>query len=277
MGLGLIGGSWAGALHALGWQVWAIERRPQSLRKAIELNWVKEGWNSLPPQLDVDLAVIALPLSQLKSTMAALAVSLTPGTIVTDVGSLKTMICKKSFLLQARGIHFIGGHPMTGSEKSGIDAATPDLFRGYPYVLTPSAACPAEVLQCVRDLIGSFGAKVVLREASRHDREVAMVSHIPHILAVTLVKTVNDRNLEGLAALQLAGRSFHELTRIADSSPEMWRDIIINNAAAILEGLDHWLDHLEEMRGFIKTGNGDAIAEAFQQANLIRREMNCGK
>lgn len=273
IGLGLIGGSWAGALHQLGWRVWAVDACQETIQTAVQLNWIVEGWLELPEQLDVDLVIVALPLGLLGSALEDLAARLPENSIVTDVGSLKTDICAQAIVLKRQGIHFIGGHPMTGSEKSGIAAAFPELFRGYPYVLTPTPDCPDEVLAKMRELVTQLGAKLVLRDPNRHDEEVAMISHIPHALAVALALAVEDTERTGWQALQLAGRSFREITRIVDSSPEMWRYIMVNNAEAILEGLQLWQTRLDELRGYIENGNGDKIAEAFRQAHLFKRNI----
>jgi prephenate dehydrogenase len=273
IGLGLMGGSWAGALQARGWQVWAVERQAASLEQARERGWIREGWSVLPARLDVDLVIIALPLPAVLTILPDAAACFAAGTIVMDVSSLKTAVCAAAPVLTAKGIHFVGGHPMTGSEKSGFEAAKPDLFYGYPYVLTPLPDCPAAVLEALRQLIGQLGARLVLREPALHDQEAAMISHIPHVLSVALTLAAGDMRAAGLEALELAGRSFREMTRIADSSPEMWREIMLNNAEAILAGLKICQERLDEFRGYIEQGDGDGVAQAFQQARRVREDL----
>ena len=273
LGLGLIGGSWAGALYKRGWHVSAVEQNPQSLKQALNRGWIQEGWTEVPPEIDVDLVIVALPLHRMLENLDCLMGRLKSGGIVTDVGSIKTEISLKASEFTQRGIYFIGGHPMSGSEKSGFMVADSELFKGYPYVLTPEEDCPEQVVQKLRELIVSIGAKVVLRQASKHDREVAMVSHIPHMLAVALTLAAQDVSDQGLSALPLAGRSFRELTRIADSSPEMWQEVLVRNNTAILNGLDYWQKRIDELVELVRSGNGEGIAQAFIQAHIVREAL----
>ena len=273
LGLGLIGGSWAGALHLAGWEVFAVDPEKASLDEAVRRGWIKTGWTVMPQFLEVDLVVLALPLHKLTKGLDQLAGKIPKGAVVTDVGSLKSEICKNSAMVGEKGtrdFHFVGGHPMTGSEQSGFEVANSELFHGYPYVLTPTADCPRDVVQALVKLIEGFGAKVVFRDPIDHDADVAMVSHIPHLLAVSLTLATQEAGKEGGAALELAGRSFRELTRIADSSPEMWKEIMVKNADAILGGLTLWEEKLRELRKCIQQGDGEPIAEAFRQAHEVR-------
>lgn len=273
LGLGLIGGSWAGALHQSGWQVSAIDPEKASIDEAVGRGWIQAGWTEMPPFLEVDLVVLALPLQALVKGYDQLVGRLHRGTIVTDVGSIKTEICNKSQVDLQNGscnFHFVGGHPMTGSEQSGFGAANPNLFRNYPYVLTPAGECPSNVVQKLVEVIQGFGAKAVFREPKDHDVEVAMVSHIPHLLAVALALATHDVSQEGGSALALAGRSFRDLTRIADSSPEMWKEIMVRNSDAILGGLNLWEERIKELRDSLQQGNGESIAEAFRKAHVVR-------
>lgn len=273
IGLGLIGGSWAGALHLHGWDVFAVEQDSASLNEAINREWIKEGWRELPAKIDADLVICALPISSMLEGLKDLQERVCRGAIVTDVGSIKVPMCQGSSDFLARGVFFIGGHPMTGSEKSGFMAATPDLFGGYPYVISPDPDCPAYAIQKFTGLLCELKAKVVYREAARHDTEVALVSHIPHLLAVSLALAAEDVSRDGLSALQLAGRSFRDLTRIADSSPEMWQEIFTKNSGAILAGLEYWQNRLTELRSYVEAQDGEAIAQAFRKAHQVRKKL----
>ncbi len=273
LGLGLIGGSWAGALHFSGWKVFAVDQDQAGIDEAMSRGWVQAGWAEMPQYLEVDLVVLALPLQALAKGYDQLSGRIPKGTVVTDVGSLKAEICQKARLNAQTGtvdFYFIGGHPMTGSEQSGFEAADPHLFQGYPYVLTPLDDCPQQVVQKLVEVIQGFGAKVVFREPTVHDVEVAMVSHIPHLLAVALALATQDASHGEGAALALAGRSFRDLTRIADSSPEMWKEILVRNSDAILGGLTLWEKRIKELRSSLQQGDGEAIAEAFRRAQLVR-------
>ena len=273
LGLGLIGGSWAGALHLSGWEVFAVDQEKASIDEAIRRGWVQAGWTEMPQFLEVDLVVLALPLQALAKGYNQLVGRIPKGTIVTDVGSLKTEICQKSRINEQTGsfdFYFVGGHPMTGSEQSGFGVSDPNLFRGYPYVLTPVTDCPGHVVQKLVEVVQGFGAIVVFRKPRDHDVEVAMVSHIPHLLAVALTLATQDASQGEGSALALAGRSFRDLTRIADSSPEMWKEIMVRNSEAILGGLTLWEQRIKELRECLQQGDGEAIAEAFRKAHVVR-------
>lgn len=274
-GLGLIGGSWAGALHQLGWDVVAVDPEGASIEEAIRRGWIREGWPVGPEYLDVDLVVLAFPLRELMKGFNHLVARIPQGTVITDVGSIKSEVCRKwqEECLIESGVYFVGGHPMTGSEQSGFEAADQNLFHGYPYVLTPSADCPKSVVQKLVQLVQGLGAKVEFRDPSDHDREVAMVSHIPHILAVTLSLAAKDASQDGESLLSLAGRSFRDLTRVADSSPDMWKEIMVRNSEAILEGLEIWEKRVKEFRECLQNGDGDKIAEGFRSAHTIRADL----
>jgi len=273
IGLGLIGGSWAGALHAQGWTVFAVDTDLASLEEARKRGWIEAGWPEIPAYLDVDLVILALPLHLLEHGLKLLLGRLPSGSIVTDTGSIKGQVCPYTLEFLKHGIFFIGGHPMTGSEKSGFAAADPGLFVGYPYVLTPLEECPRLATEELAKLLEKLGAKVVWRESGLHDRHVALVSHVPHLLAVALAQAAGNRCAEGISPspLELAGRSFRELTRIADSSPEMWKEIMVRNAPAILDGLELWQAEIDKLREFVRNRDGDGIAEAFRQARRVRQ------
>jgi len=270
LGLGLIGGSWAGALHLSGWEVFAVDREKASLDEAVSRGWVQAGWTEMPQFLEVDLVVLALPLQVLAKGFDQLVGRIPKGAIVTDVGSIKTEICRQALIIGSVDFYFVGGHPMAGSERSGFGVSDPNLFRGYPYVLTPEADCPQQVVKKLVEVVQGFGAVVVFREPIVHDVEVAMVSHLPHLLAVALTLAAQDASQGGGAALELAGRSFRELTRIADSSPGMWKEIIVRNSDAILGGLTLWEQRIKELKECLQQGDGEAIAEAFRKAHAVR-------
>jgi len=277
LGLGLIGGSWAGALHQMGWEVSAVDTEKASIEEAISRGWIQAGWTEIPRFLDVDLVVLALPLQEFAKGYDQLVGRVPKGAIVTDVGSIKAEICNKSKVNAQAGsgaFHFVGGHPMTGSEQSGFMVADPNLFQGYPYVLTPAVDCPQDVVRKLVEVVQGFGAKVVFRDPMDHDVEVAMVSHIPHVLAVALTLATQDASKDGESAFALAGRSFRDITRIADSSPEMWKEVLVRNADAILDGLTLLEQRIKELREHLEQGEGESIAEAFRKAHAVRGCIN---
>ena len=273
VGLGLIGGSWAGALHLSGWEVFAVDREKASLDEALSRDWIQAGWAEMPQFMEVDLLVLALPLQEFAKGYDQLIGKIPKGTIVTDVGSIKAEVCNKSKVSAQAGLvdfHFVGGHPMTGSEQSGFMVANPHLFQGYPYVLTPPTDCPQGVVRKLAEVIQGFGAKVVFRDPEDHDREVAMVSHIPHLFAVALTLATRDASKDEESAFALGGRSFQDITRIADSSPEMWKEVLVRNSEAILGGLTLLEQRIKELREHLQQGDKEAIAQAFRKAHSVR-------
>ena len=274
IGLGLIGGSWAGALARQGWVVSAVECNEESLNEAKARGWVKEGWQEIPETLDVDLIILATPISLLTESLARIVRCVPPGVLISDVGSVKKTICQVTDDLDS--IYFIGGHPMTGSEQHGFQAANPSLFEGYPYVLTPPSSCPQDVVDRFSELIQSFGARIVFREAEDHDHGVALISHVPHILSLALALAASEGDSKG-KPLELAGRSFREITRLVDSSPQMWREILFSNSSAILSSLDIWERKLQEIRGIIERSDGEEIIEVFERAQKARARVLDGR
>ena len=273
LGFGLIGGSWAGALYRSGWEVVAVDPEQASIDAAVGRGWIQAGWTEIPSFMDVDLVVLALPLQEFATGLAKLAGRVPSRAIVTDVGSIKAEICHIAELRsqdESSTFYFIGGHPMTGKEQSGFQVADANLFRGFPYVLTPAVDCPQEAIQKLAELIRGFGANVVFRKPKEHDLEVGMISHIPHLLAVALTLAAQDVSEDGDSAFALAGRSFREITRIADSSPTMWKEVLVRNSDAVLCGLNLWEKRVQELREFIEQGDKEAIAEAFGKAYAVR-------
>lgn len=270
IGLGLIGGSWAGALARMGWKVYGVDCDESSLEVAQSLEWITKGWREVPETLDVDLIILALPLPLLSESLSRISGKVPEGVVVTDVGSIKTEVFE--IARNFPNLHFIGGHPMAGSEKKGFTAAHPDLFKGYPYILTPDPQCSEEVIERFSELIRNLGAQVIFREHEEHDRQVALVSHVPHLLALALALSALEGFPEG-KPLEVAGRSFRELTRLVDSSPEMWREILIRNAPAVLSSLEIWEEKIQEIRGLIEQLDGEGIIEVFEKAQQARGQV----
>ncbi|AHF07290.1 prephenate dehydrogenase [Desulfitobacterium metallireducens] len=271
IGLGLIGGSWAATLSHLGWKVTALDTQPESLRWAEHQNWIQAGQTEWPEKIEADLVILALPIHLLNEGLEHVLERVCEGAIITDVGSVKTEVCQSD--IQRRHVYFIGGHPMTGSEKSGVQAAHAELFRNFPYVLVPRATSPQPVVDKLEALLHQIGAKVVLRTPEEHDRQVALVSHLPHLFAVALTLAILEESPNETSSIELAGRSFREMTRIADSSPEMWQEILIRNASAVLASLDVWQGKLDEIRSWLEEKNGDEIAGAFRKAHAVRQGL----
>lgn len=262
VGTGLIGGSIALALRARGWHVSGVDRDPARLERAQRAGVVDAtGFDR-----DAEITFVAVPvLGVVDAVRAALAE--TDG-LVTDVGSVKAPIVEA-----VADRRFIGGHPMAGSEQEGLDGADPTMFEGAVWVLTPTADTDNDALSTVAGVVGSFGAEMVALPPERHDALVAVVSHVPHLTAVTLMGLASERASEHAALLRLAAGGFRDMTRIASSHPAIWPDICAENRAAIVDTLDALIAGLQRMRSYVDTGDRDSLLHALSFAREARTNL----
>jgi prephenate dehydrogenase len=272
-GVGLIGGSFALALRKAGAveQVTGVGRTVATLERARQLKIVDAVSTSVEEAVrGVDLVLIAAPVAQTGSILAAIAPHLQPGTVVTDAGSTKSDVAAAA--RQALGgkiAQFVPGHPIAGSEQNGPDAATPDLYHGKKLVLTPLPENSAKDIQRVADAWSLCGAVIHRLTPEDHDSVFAAVSHLPHLLAYALVDDIaNHPHAERL--FQFAASGFRDFTRIAGSSPEMWRDISLANQTALLRELDGYIAQLSHMRGLLANGDGKSLEQIYANAQRAR-------
>jgi prephenate dehydrogenase len=253
-GTGLIGASFGLALkqRISGIRVYGIDS-PEVLARAQGLGAIDEGTLSAD---DPDLIILAAPVGTILDLLDGLPPA-TPSVIV-DVGSTKVEICRKA---ANRGLQFVGGHPMTGSEKSGPDAASADLFRGAPFFLCPVSTAPQNALAGVMRLVEAVGAKPVVMSAEEHDRVVAQLSHLPQVLSTLLA----DQTAERYA---LAGPGWKSLTRLAASPFHVWRDILLTSGSLPLE-LRLFTDRLCAVLDALESGNMKEIERMFERANRV--------
>ncbi|MNW55853.1 prephenate dehydrogenase [compost metagenome] len=198
---------------------------------------------------------------------------LKPGCIVTDVGSTKAAVAACAARISRPGVHFIGGHPMAGSERSGVEAASSFLFENAYYVLTPSPDVPDEAYQRLEQLLSHTKAQIVRVDPVMHDEIVGAISHLPHIIAVALVNQVRDYNDGNGLYRMLAAGGFRDITRIASSDPVVWRDILLSNREVLLGLLKDWNHEIEGFISLLEEQNGEGIEAAFQKANRFRSEL----
>ena len=279
-GVGLIGGSLALAAREAGLagEVVGIGRRPERLRRAAELG-VVDRWTTEPAEgvAGADLVVLAVPLGATRALMEALAPGLGPEAVVTDVGSAKRAVVEDArAALGDAFARFVPGHPVAGTERSGVEAAFATLFRGRRVILTPVAETAPEAVARVRALWEAVGAEVVEMDPARHDRILAATSHLPHVLAYTLVDL-----LAGLAeheeVFANAAGGFRDFTRIASSDPVMWRDICLANREAIVEMLDRYGEALAAVRAAVAGADGAALERLFARAKAARDAHAAGR
>lgn len=255
-GLGLIGGSIARALGERGWHVSGDDERPERREQALELGIVHAV--GLDPEAEITF--VATPVLSLVDQVQR-ALKETNG-LVTDVGSVKGAV---TAAIDDR--RFVGGHPMAGSELEGLSGADGNMFQGAVWVLTPTATTPDTTFATVAAVVAELGADVVALPADRHDQVVAVISHVPHLTAATLMGLASDRAEEHAALLRLAAGGFRDMTRIASGQPNIWLDICAENREAILSALDGLIGGLSEMRAVV---DGDDRAELHRLLSKAR-------
>ncbi len=275
IGLGLIGGSLARALKSYDGSnvIAAYNRSPEPLEQAVKdgvvdipLHEIGEGFR------DCDVIFLCLPVITNAQALSKLAAFIGPDTIVTDVSSVKGSIMKAA---EEAGLkdHFVGGHPMAGSERTGYIASSKDLYRNAYYIITPYEAADPKA-EVIRKLSEDIGAIPIVMDAAKHDRIVAGVSHIPHLAAAALVELVKNNDYsDGLMKVVAAG-GFKDITRVASSSPSMWKEICESNDINISEFLGDLIDRLSEIREKVAAGDGEYIAELFDDAGTYRNSFN---
>lgn len=276
VGLGLMGGSLARAVKEAGlpWRIRGLARNPETRRAALAAGAVDEICAAAAEAArEADLVVIALPVRAVPDAARDLAPHLAPGTVVTDVGSSKVALTRGVEAVLPRGIPFVGGHPIAGTEESGFTASFAGLYRGARCLLTPGATSTPEAVATVRGLWEGVGMRVDVMDAAAHDRILAVISHLPHVVAYALVNAAAqaDAGLPGL--LSYTGGGFRDFTRIAASHPAMWRDICLDNREEVLRALDEFLDEAGRLRSLIAAGDDAGLEQAFAAARVVRRSL----
>lgn len=275
-GVGLIGGSLALCFkgkpdfHVIGHSI-----RPSSVEKYVQRGVVDEGTTSMQAAAEAaDFIFLCVPVGNLEEYVQKLSTfKLKPGCIITDVGSTKVSVtaCARRYPLE--GACFIGGHPMAGSERSGVEAASSFLFENAFYVLTPDTNAPQEAVDRLRALLEHTKAHIVMVDAVEHDQIVGAISHLPHIIAALLVNQIRGYHEDNPLYGSLAAGGFRDITRIASSDPILWRDILINNREVLLELLSDWQQETERMIGILQRADGPAVQEAFELAGEFRSRL----
>jgi len=273
LGVGLIGGSVALALKQAGAvrQVVGYGRQRANLQTALERGVLDTVADSPEAAVqDADRVLIAVPVGAMAATFARIAPHLAADARVFDVGSTKRdVIAAARAGLAGRIDRFVPAHPIAGAESSGAGAARADLFSGREVILTPLPEnIPADVA-AIAELWRACGARVSAMDAAEHDRVFAAVSHLPHLAAFALVDELAGRG-EATTFFRHAGSGFRDFTRIAASSPAMWRDIALANRDALLVELDAYLDRLADYRAALQAGDGERLMQSFQRASEAR-------
>ncbi len=262
IGLGLIGGSVGLALRERGWHVSGDDQNAACVDRALVLGALDRAGLDEGAEITFVATPVLTVADQVKRALAE-----TTG-IVTDVGSVKGAIADA-----IEDPRFVGGHPMAGSELEGLDGADATMFTGAVWVLTPVATTADETFARTASIVAELGADVVALPPARHDQVVAVVSHVPHLAAATLMGLASERAEEHAALLRLAAGGFRDMTRIASGHPGIWLDICAENREAILDGLDGLLDGLRRMRDIVRDDDRAALHDRLRRAREARANL----
>lgn len=271
IGVGLIGGSFALSLRKSGFtgRIEGIGRNEQNLVNAQKLG-VVDGYSISPSDgvRDADLVFLATPVGQFPSLVQDFRGSLKPGTLVTDAGSVKAEVLKRLEPMMPDGVHFVGGHPIAGKECSGVEAASSELFTGATCIITPGRQTNKDALEKTVLLWKAIGAKTVFMDPDKHDSIFASVSHVPHVVSYALINSITDT---GNDILLHGGRGLRDMTRIALSPPELWRDICEYNRENILRTLKQFVSEVSHLEQLVKSADWNGLRNEFQRAKAGRQ------
>ena len=277
VGIGLIGSSLARALRrdSPETEIIACARRAETLATVRRLA-IADATTHDPAQAaaGADLVVIATPLSAYAEIGERIAPALKDGAILTDVGSVKQAVIRDLQPHLPPGVHFVPAHPVAGTEHSGPEAGFAELFRGRWCILIELPETAPEAVTAVGRMWETFGMRVVTMSADHHDKVLAVTSHLPHLIAYTIVGTATDLE-DSLKSevIEFSASGFRDFTRIAASDPVMWRDIFLNNREAVLEILQRFNEDLTALQRAIRWGEGDKLQDLFTRTRAIRRSI----
>jgi len=273
LGVGLIGASFALALKKRGLcgTITGFGRRASNLVKAKERGII-DSFDLDPGTASAgsDLVIFSLPASSFAETAKRIVGSLKEGAIVTDVGSMKGGLVYEMEEVLSHRVSFVGAHPIAGSEKSGIETADACLFEGQKCIITPTEKTDRTAMDVLVSLWQSLGAEVVTMSPEEHDKVLGAVSHFPHIIAYEMVNAIEE--IDG-SYLRYCGRGFRDSTRIASSSPELWRDICMFNRENLIHFLNVFIGRLEKVKAYIAKSDADSIELEFRNAKTLRDRL----
>ena len=276
VGLGLLGGSVGLAVkeHASGIQTTGYDRDSNVRERAAERGLVDKVCDSPAEAVrDADLVVLCVPVGAMETAAGDFAAHLKESAIVSDVGSSKESVAK-ALAKTLPGITIIPAHPVAGTEQSGPEAGFASLFINRWCILTPPEGADGSAVSALSDFWTKLGAKVELMDAQHHDLVLAVTSHIPHLIAYTIVGTASDlEEVTRSEVIKYSAGGFRDFTRIAASDPVMWRDVFLNNKGAVLEVLGRFTEDLTALQRAIRSGDGDTLHDLFTRTRAIRREV----
>lgn len=287
IGLGLEGSSlaWVMKREGMAGHIAGCARTPATLDKAMELGFVDSVHEDVADAVaDADLVVLCTPVSTFGDLAARFAPALKPGSVVSDVGSVKMAVIRDVGPLLPAGVHFVPGHPVAGTEHSGPESGFAELFEHRYCILTPPPGTDSEAVGKLAELWRRAGSMVEFMDAHHHDRVLAITSHLPHLIAYTIVGTAADLEsqlrreavdngdvVEISEVIKYSAGGFRDFTRIAGSDPIMWRDVFLNNRDTVLEMLGRFVEDLTALQRAIRWGEGQTLEDLFRRTREIRR------
>jgi len=276
IGVGLMGGSLslASKKRGLVGEVIGFEPCAAQLMIAERLGVIDRSEPELPKSVEgSDLVVLAAPVGVFESALKEIGPCAPPGCVITDIGSVKGDLVLRLERLTPPGVFFVGAHPIAGKEKSGVEEASSELFSGARCILTPTPKTDLRALERLREFWEALGSNVLEMEPDLHDRMLAAVSHLPHLLAYALMEALSCAPLAAEGLLGLSGGGLRDFTRIAASSPEMWRDIALLNAREILSALTAYETVLKQVHRMIADQDGAGLLSLFERAKAARERL----
>ncbi|BCH21930.1 prephenate/arogenate dehydrogenase family protein [Mesorhizobium sp. L-8-3] len=277
IGIGLIGSSLARVIRReqLAGHVAIATRSAGTLARAEELKLGDSYSTDLAEAVrDADLVIVSVPVGSSGAVAEAIAPALRKGAIVTDVGSTKASVIAQMAPHIPAGVHFIPGHPLAGTEKSGPDAGFADLFDNRWCIFTPLPGTEPEALEKLSEFWRRCGSNIDTMDPAHHDMTLAIVSHLPHIIAYNIVGTADDlETVTKSEVIKYSASGFRDFTRLAASDPTMWRDVCLHNKDAILEMLARFSEDLASLQRAIRWGDGEKLFDLFTRTRAIRRSI----
>jgi len=277
IGIGLEGASIALKARADGLvrHIAVYTRSTATLDKARALNLGDSYTNDAAVAAkDADFVILCVPLGAMKEMAGQVATTMKPGSILSDVGSSKTSVINDVKPTLAKGVDFVPAHPIAGTEHSGPEAGFKELFIGRWCVLTPEDDCSRQAIQRVETFWQKCGSMVEIMDADHHDQVLAITSHLPHLIAYTIVDTATnlEQDLQK-EVIKFSASGFRDFTRLAASDPVMWRDVFLNNRDAVLDILSQFSEDLTALRRAIRRGEADTLQDVFERTRKIRRAI----
>ena len=272
MGVGLIGGSIAAALKRIHPEttVIGIGRHQARLEAARDAGLLDVVATEMSAARDCRLVIVCTPVDRIVDDVRAAAAQLASGALVTDAGSVKARICAELGSALPDGVHFVGSHPLAGSEKNGWEHSDADLFRDRVCVVTPAAATPDEACRTVESFWRGLGMRVLRMSSEDHDRALATTSHVPHVAAAAVAAQLKQEWLD------LAATGFRDTTRIAAGDPDLWSAILLANREPVGAGLANLIDRLDEFRTAIADGDAARLKHLLSEAKALRDRLSTG-